>query len=45
MTVKKERQLARMQKKMMKEAFQDEFAKRQHELEQDDVGGRTVFRF
>lgn len=44
-TVKKERQLARMQKKMMKEAFQDEFAKRQHELEQDDVGGRTVFRF
>lgn len=43
--VKKERQLARMQKKMMKEAFSDELAKRQHEVLVDDVGGKSVFRF
>lgn len=45
LTVKKERQVARMQKKMMKEAFSDEFAKRQQEVAVDDVGGKTVFRF
>lgn len=45
LTVKKERQVARMQKKMMKEAFSDEFTKRQHEVMVDDVGGKTVFRF
>jgi protein LTV1 len=45
LAVKKERQVARMQKKMMKEVFNDEFTKRQHEVLQDDVGGTTVFRF
>lgn len=45
MNVKKERQLARMQKKMMKEAFNDEFTKRQQEVLVDDVGGQSVFRF
>jgi protein LTV1 len=43
--IKKERQLARMQKKMMKEAFNDEFTKRQQEVLVDDVGGKSVFRF
>ena len=43
--VKKERQLARMQKKMMKEAFNDEFSRRQHDVIVDDVGGKSVFRF
>mmetsp|Transcript_19728 Transcript_19728/g.42866 ORF Transcript_19728/g.42866 Transcript_19728/m.42866 type:complete len:565 (-) Transcript_19728:50-1744(-) len=45
LTVKKERQLARMQKKMMKEAFNEEFTKRQNEVLCDDVGGKKVFRF
>lgn len=45
LVVKKERQVARMQKKMMKEAFNDEFMKRQQEVIVDDVGGKTVFRF
>jgi protein LTV1 len=45
LNVKKERQLARMQKKMMKEAFNEEFSKRHHEVLTDDVGGKTVFRF
>jgi len=43
--VKVERQVARMQKKMMKEAFSFEFGKRATEVMQDDVGGTTVFRF
>lgn len=45
LNVKKERQMARMQKKMMKEAFNDEFTKRQQEVLVDDVGGKSVFRF
>ena len=43
--VKKERQLSRMQKKIMKEAFHTQFSKRASEVLADDVGGRTVFRF
>jgi protein LTV1 len=43
--VKKEREMARMQKKMMKEAFNEEFSKRAQEVLVDDVGGQTVFRF
>jgi protein LTV1 len=43
--VKQERQLSRMQKKMMKEAFHSEFNKRATDVLADDVGGRTVFRF
>merc|ERR1712166_904344 len=45
LNVKKERQLARMQKKIMKEAFNEEFSKRQQEAVSDDVGGTSVFRF
>lgn len=45
LNVKKERQVARMQKKMMKEAFNDEFNKRQNDLLVDDMGGTSVFRF
>ena len=43
--VKQERQLARMQKKMMKEVYAEEFSKRTHEVLVDDVGGKSVFRF
>jgi protein LTV1 len=43
--IKKERQLARMQKKIMKEAFNEEFERRTQEIMSDDVGGKTVFRF
>jgi protein LTV1 len=43
--VKKEREMARMQKKMMKQACSDEFGKRAAEVLSDDVGGKTVFRF
>jgi len=45
LNVKKERQLARMQKKMMKNAFGDEYSKRQQDLMVDDMGGKSVFRF
>jgi protein LTV1 len=45
LNVKKERQLARMQKKMMKEAYNDEFGKRHDQILVDDVGGKSVFRF
>jgi len=45
LNVKKERQIARMQKKMMKNAFNDEFNKRQQDLLVDDMGGTSVFRF
>lgn len=44
LSVKQERQLARMQKKMMKEAFNDEFTRRQQEVMVNDVGGKSVFR-
>lgn len=43
--VKKEREMARIQKKMMKEAFSQEFSKRAQEVLVDDVGGKSVFRF
>jgi protein LTV1 len=45
LNVKKEREMARIQKKMMKQAFSDEFSKRATEVLNDDVGGKTVFRF
>lgn len=44
LSVKQERQVARMQKKMMKEAFNDEFTRRQQEVMVNDVGGKSVFR-
>jgi protein LTV1 len=43
--VKEERKICRIQKKMMKEAFRDEFTKRGSEQVVDAVGGATVFRF
>jgi protein LTV1 len=43
--VKKERELARIQKKMTKAAFDDEFRRRAGPLVHDDVAGKTVFRF
>lgn len=42
--VKKERELARIQKKMTKEAFDDEFRRRAAPM-LDDIAGKTVFRF
>jgi protein LTV1 len=43
--VKQEREMARMRKKLMKEAFQDEFTKRSGDVVADDVGGKSVFRY
>jgi len=45
MAVKEERKICRMQKKIMKEAFKEEFLKRDTERVVDAVGGNTVFRF
>jgi protein LTV1 len=45
LVVKKERELARIQKKMTKEAFDDEFRRRAGPMVHDDVAGKTVFRF
>jgi protein LTV1 len=45
MAVKEERRVCRMQKKIMKEAFAEEFQKRGHDVVVDPVGGSTVFRF
>ena len=43
--IKEERKICRMQKKIMKEAFKDEFMKRGQDVVANDVGGNTVFRF
>jgi protein LTV1 len=43
--VQQQRQLSRIQKKMMKEAFQDEFSKRNGENIDNDVAGKSVFRY
>ena len=45
MAIKDERKICRMQKKIMKEAFKEEFQKRGHDVVADAVGGNTVFRF
>ena len=45
MTIKEERKICRMQKKMMKEAFKDEFQKRGTAEVVDAVGGTSVFRY
>lgn len=45
MQIKKEREMSRLQKKMMKEAFSQEFSKRAQDVLVDDVGGKSVFRF
>jgi protein LTV1 len=44
LAVKKEREIARIQKKMMKEAFKDEFALRSEDAT-DEMGGKSVFRY
>lgn len=43
--VKEERVIARMQKKMMREAIDDEFRKHAGSAVSDDVAGKSVFRF
>lgn len=43
--VKQERHLGRIQKKMMKEAFQEEFTKRSGDIIGNDVAGMSVFRY
>ncbi|KAL3779353.1 hypothetical protein HJC23_007483 [Cyclotella cryptica] len=45
MAVKEERKICRIQKKIMKEAFREEFQKRGSAEVVDAVGGTTVFRF
>jgi hypothetical protein len=45
MTIKEERKICRMQKKIMKEAFKDEFQKRGAAEVVDAVGGQSVFRY
>eukprot|EP00557_Chaetoceros_sp_GSL56_P004726 CAMPEP_0176487676 /NCGR_PEP_ID=MMETSP0200_2-20121128/6274_1 /TAXON_ID=947934 /ORGANISM="Chaetoceros sp., Strain GSL56" /LENGTH=628 /DNA_ID=CAMNT_0017884551 /DNA_START=63 /DNA_END=1949 /DNA_ORIENTATION=+ len=43
--IKEERQIARIQKKIMKEAIQEEFGKRTGHVDVDDVAGKSVFRY
>jgi len=43
--VKDDRQIARIQKKMMREAINEEFSKRSGNVEGNDVGGQTVFKY
>jgi len=45
MAIKEERKICRMQKKIMKEAFKEEFEKVGNANVVDAVGGKTVFRF
>jgi len=44
LAIKEERRICRMQKKIMKEAFKEEFQKRSTAEVVDVVGGSTVFR-
>jgi protein LTV1 len=43
--VKQERQVSRIQKKMMREAIQEEFGLRAHTDVSNDVGGKSVFKY
>ncbi len=43
--VKQERQVARIQKKMMREAIQEEFGLRTQNNASNDVGGKSVFKY
>lgn len=43
--VKQEKQLARIQKKVTREVFREEFEKRAVDVGADDIAGKTVFRF
>lgn len=43
--VKEERRIARIEKKMMREAIDEEFAKRSAKVDPNDVAGKSVFRY
>lgn len=43
--IKRERELARLQKKVTRQVFQEEFQKRAVDVSADDIAGKTVFRF
>jgi len=43
--VKEDRRIARIQKKMMREAIEEEFSKRSAKVEGNDVAGKSVFRY
>lgn len=43
--LKEERQISRIQKKMMREAFEDEFSKRAGPAIGNDVAGKSVFKY
>jgi hypothetical protein len=43
--VKQDRQMARIEKKMMRFAINDEFSKRTANVNANDVGGKTVFKY
>jgi protein LTV1 len=43
--VKQERQISRIEKKMMREAIQEEFDKRTGNNASNDVGGKSVFKY
>eukprot|EP00978_Attheya_sp_CCMP212_P021302 scaffold62017_cov51-Attheya_sp.AAC.4 len=43
--VKQDRQVSRIQKKIMKEAFREEFTQRADDVVANDIGGTTVFRY
>jgi len=43
--VKQERQVARIQKKMMREAIQEEFCLRNHNNVSNDIGGKSIFQY
>merc|ERR1712170_190228 len=43
--VKQERQIARIQKKMMREAIAEEFGQRAYNEVANDVGGKSVFKY
>ncbi len=43
--IKEERQISRIQKKMMREAFEDEFSKRAGPAIGNDVAGKSIFKY
>lgn len=43
--VKEDRRIARIQKKMMRQAIEEEFSKRSAKVEGNDVAGKSVFRY
>jgi protein LTV1 len=43
--IKREREMARIQKKKTREIFQEEFQKRSIDVMSDDIAGKSVFRY